>query len=480
MEKVSIKKNYIYNTLYQILTIIIPLVTAPYISRIFEADGVGVYSYTNAITMYFTMFAALGVLTYGQREIAQHRDDPKECSKLFWEIEFMCISTTLLSLIAWVILIIFSQNYSQYYTMLTMTVIATAFDISWFWSGQEQFKYVVLRNSIIKIIGVVLLFVFIKEKKDLLLYITLISVCNLLGNLSMWANLKKYLVKINWCELNVKRHYKQTLIYFIPTIATSIYTILDKAMIGWITHNEYQNGYYEQATKILNICKAIVLSVNTVVSSRISYMFSKKQHTEIKTIILTTMNFVFLLGCPAALGLIGIAKYFVPVFFGTGYDEVVNLLYLMSSLIVIIGLSNCLGALYFTPSGQRARSSKGIVAGAILNLLLNMFFIPLMGANGAALASVIAELTITIIYLYMARDYINISEIIKNIWKPILSAFIMLPLVIYVGSLFSSNIISIIVQIISGAIIYVVSLIVLKDNLLFIVLQKLHKKVISK
>ena len=168
MVQPSIRKNYIYNTLYEILAIISPLITAPYISRIFGSDGVGIYSYTNAIAVYFTMIAALGIKSYGQREIAQHRDNKKETSKLFWELEIVCISSTIIALLGWTILILISKKYSMYYMVLTMTVLATAFDISWFWSGQEQFKFIVIRNSIVKILGIILLFTFVRKKTDLM------------------------------------------------------------------------------------------------------------------------------------------------------------------------------------------------------------------------------------------------------------------------------------------------------------------------
>lgn len=476
MPQPSIKKNYIYNTFYQLLTIVIPFITSPYISRVFQADGVGIYSYTNAICTYFTLIAALGVTSYGQREIALHRDAPQKASKLFWEIEIMCVSTTVISLLLWTVLIFVSEDYSQYYVILTMTVFATAFDISWFWGGYEKYKLIVVRNTVIKLIGVVVLFVFVNDKSDLALYIALIAITGLLGNISMWTYLPKYIVKIDWKSLNLKRHYKQTLVYFVPTIATSIYTVLDKAMIGWITNDDCQNGYYEQATKMINICKSLALSINTVVSSRMSFLFGKQKHNEIKSLLKTTMNFVLILSLPIVFGLVAIAKDFVPLFFGPGYDEVVILLCIMSSLIVIIALSNCLGALYFTPSGQRARSSKGIVAGAILNMIANSILIPFFAARGAAVGTVIAECAITIIYLYMAKDYFKVSVIAKVGWKPLVSSVIMFAVVYFAGDFISHPFVTILIQLILGAIIYVLCLFVLKDEFIC----KNSKKILSK
>ena len=453
MAQPSIKKNYIYNTLYEILAIIAPLITAPYVSRIFEADGVGIFSYVNAITVYFTMFSALGIKSYGQREIARHRDNPEECSKLFWELELMCISTTTLALTVWIFLIIFSKSYSVYYMVLTITVLATAFDISWFWGGQEQYRFIVIRNSIIKLLGIALLFVFVHKKSDLLLYIALIATTGLLGNISMWTYLPKFLVKVDRKSLSVKRHYKETLVYFIPAVATSIYTVLDKAMIGWITADDFENGYYEQATKILNICKTLVLSVNTVISARMSFLFSKNAHEEIRNKIQTTLDFILMVSVPVTAGLIGVAGNFIPVFFGDGYDKTIPILYIMSPLLIIIGISNCLGSLYFTPSGQRSRSNKGIITGAVVNLIINCILIPIFSARGAGIASVIAESTITAIYLFMARDYFDISCILRFAWKKLVSAGVMFGAVLLVDGLIYDRLTSLIFKIITGVIV---------------------------
>lgn len=478
-EKVpSIKKNFIYNTLYEILAIISPIITAPYVSRIFEADGVGIYSYTSAICSYFTMFAALGVKSYGQREIARCREDRKAASILFWELELMCISTTLLCCIVWIFLILFSSNYSVYYAVLTITLAATALDISWFWAGYEEYRFIVLRNSIIKIVGIVLLFVFVHKKSDLLLYILLIALIGFVGNLSMWTYLPKYLERISIKEISLKRHYKETFVYFVPTIATSIYTILDKAMIGWITKSDYENGYYEQATKILNICKALVFSIITVVSSRMSFLFAKGKGDEIKERLYNTINFVMLFAIPIMFGLIGIAERFVPFFFGDGYDATILIMCILAFLLPIVGISNSLGSLYFTPSGQRARSNKAIITGAVVNLVLNVILIPFFKSTGAAVASVIAELTITCMYLYMARDYFDAKNIVNLSWKRLLAASVMLVAVLLTSKWVDSAIVCIILQVIIGVISYGMVLLCLKDKFLIENTSKILKRFI--
>ena len=193
----SIKRNYIYNTLYQVLILIIPLITAPYIGRVLGADKIGIQSYTNSIVTYFTLVAALGTVSYGQREIAMHRDDKYESSKLFWEIEIVSLFTTVMVTIAWVIWIFITPKYSIYYTILTMTLVAVAFDISWYFAGFELFQYIVIRNFIVKIVGTILLFICIHKPSDLLLYVTILAASGLLGNISMWTYLPGRLTKVS-------------------------------------------------------------------------------------------------------------------------------------------------------------------------------------------------------------------------------------------------------------------------------------------
>ena len=467
MVQPSIKKNYFYRLFYEILNIIVPFITTPYVSRILQADGIGVYSYTNSIVAYFTLFAALGTLSYGTREIAQHRDDKIEYSRLFWEIELMTVITSSICLLAWVGLIVVSVDYKYYFLALTPMIIATMVDISWFYMGHELMKYIVIRNTVCKILGLVLLFVLVKQKDDLLTYIVINTGVQLLGNLSMWTYLPRLLVKIDFKTLKIGRHFKETLVYFVPTIATSIYTILDKTLIGLITKDSFQNGYYEQATKIISIVKSVSFSsVNAVMSARISYLFSEKRFDEIRVRIMRSMDFILLLGFGCIFGICGIANRFVPMFFGEGYSPVVYLLYLMSPLVVIIGVSNCLGSQYYTPSGKRKESAKFIITGSIINLALNCILIPYLSAAGATIASIIAEITISFLYIKSSNAFMTFGKIFELSWKRIASGLAMLIVLLIIGKAFELNSVwALIVQIVVGIITYFTMLIILQDSM---------------
>lgn len=459
----SIKRNYVYNTLYQILTMITPLITVPYVSRVLGVDNVGIQSFTKSIVTYFTLFAALGTIAYGQREISMNRDDEYAMSKLFWEIELLSIFTTLVTIIAWGLFCFLSREYTIIYFILTLEIVSIALDISWLFMGLEQFKFIVVRNSIVKVLGIFLIFIFVKNSTDLYIYVTINSLTVLLGNAITWTYLPKIVRKVKLKDLQPFKHLKNTIAYFIPTISVSVYTVLDKTMIGAITGSEMQNGNYEQAQKVIDIIKNLIVSLNIVMSSRMSYLFSQNKISEIKNKIDQSFGFLFFVAIPSMFGIIGISENFVPWFFGEGYEGVISLLCILSPLPWIICISNTLGNQYLTPSGQRVRSTKGIIIGAIVNVCANIILIPRLAAKGAAIGTIMAELTISIIYIYMSKDFVSLKLLWLKTWKRLIAGCIMLSLVRTIGRGFNGNIIITFYQILVGVVAYFVVLLVLKD-----------------
>lgn len=473
----SIKKNFILKILYELLAIATPLITAPYVSRVLGADGVGVYSYAQSCITYFTMFAVLGTNSYGMREIARCRNDKEEYSRKFWEIELLTVFTSTICIIAWLVLTIFSGSYKPYFIALLPTLFASMFDISWFYTGHERVGYTVFFNSICKISGVASIFLFVKCRDDLVLYIFLNSIIAMVGNLSMWLFLPKMLNKVSFHELRVLRHFKETLVYFIPTISASIYTVLDKTLIGIITNDSYQNGYYEQATKIINMAKTVVfVAVNSVMSARMSFLFYENRIDEIKEKMSISFNFIMTFSFAAVFGIIGVAKTFVPIFFGEGYDQVIQLLYMMSPLIIIIGISNFLGNQYYTPVGKTIEASKYMIIGSCANLATNIILIPFLGASGAVIGSIIAELIITILFVANAEGFLTFKYILQVSWKKMLAGLLTCSIVIILGQELKSGVLSLLVQMSVGAICYFIMLYLLRDRTILMGIQILKKE----
>ena len=465
MHTQSIKSNYILNTAYQILTLITPLITAPYISRVLGADGVGIYSYTTSVVAFFSMFAVLGTTTYGQRAIAQCRDDKRELSKRFWEIELLSVISTFIVTLLWIGYVLINPENKTYFWILTVDLVAVALDIVWFYSGLEQFKFIVLRNAAIKIASIICLFLFVRERDHVWIYLVIISFGKFIGNASMWIPLRKLVNKVNIQSLSIMPHFKETMAYFVPTAAASIYTYLDKVMIGTFTDTNVENGYYEQAQKIIKMAYTVLVSLNTVMSARMSYLFAQKKSEEIKHKLEKALAFIMTLGIPFVFGICSIANNFVPWFFGEEFEKVALLMILSSPLVLIMSIHNFLSAQYLVPSGQRTRSTKGVITGAVVNLILNFILIPKFQSVGAVVATLVAETSICVVYFYMSKEYVPVKLLIKYLPKQLIAACCMSACVLLIGRGHYGSVLITVAQIVVGGTIYLGLLYLMKDDL---------------
>lgn len=473
----DLKVNFIYRLVYEILLYAIPILMMPYISRVLGADGVGEYSFSYSVISYFMMFASLGTAAYGTREIARNRDDRRSFTRIFWEIEFMSMAVSAVCLILWGVLIFMGTLHRMYFIVLTPFLLGTMFDISWFYMGLERIRVLALSGSIVQIAGVAALLIFVRTKEDVLLFCLLSAVTVFIANLSMWLFLPRFLVKDDLKGLKILPHFRKTLIYFVPTAAMSVYLVLDKTLIGLIGRDASQNGYYEQASRLIAIAEALAFIIyNKVATARLSYLFSRHAYEEIRERIRSSMDYIFLLGYGAAFGLLGIAHTFVPVFLGDGFAPAETLLVMMLPLIPVIGVSNCLGILYYIPAGKRAQSTKYIVAGAGCNLLLNLCLIPYLGAKGAVIATIAAELLISVLMLRYCEGYLSLRLIGKYSAKRIPAGIVMALCVRLLSNLPLPSPVVLLIQIASGAVIYVLLLLICKDAMLKDLFQKIRNR----
>ncbi len=476
----KIKRNYILNTMFQVLRLITPLVVTPYISRILGVDGVGIFSYTYSVQYYFSIFAVLGTIGYGAREIARHRDEPERLSHLFGEIWLLAAITSIVSLVIWGGLILLSGEYRLYYAILTLYILAAMLDISWFYTGLERFPVIVLRNIALRLTEVALVFLLVKQTDHLYRYFIIMAGGTFLGNVSLWLGMRKNLTKVNWHDIKPLRHLKQTLVFFLPTIATSIYTVLDKTLIGLITKDTAENGAYEQATKIIDVAKAVSFtSLNVVLSPRSSYLFSQGKHDEVKHNLHSSLSFMLLLGMGMAFGIAGVADVFVPWFFGEGFEGVVLLLKCLAPIIVVISISNALGYQYYDPAGLRMKSAKFLVAGAGCNFVLNCLLIPKFEGAGAVIGSVASELLISILYLKNCDGYLYLKDIAKMGWRKLVAGILMLLVLIWRRGHCEPVVSDVVLLVLQGAAVYLAALIILRDPVVFTAIKTAKNKLKS-
>ncbi len=474
--KKNIIKNYLYNLSYQILAIIVPLITTPYVSKVLGVNNVGIYSYTLSIATYFILFGTLGIATYAQREIAYVQEDKQKRTKIFWEIIILRLCTMFISLLMFYLIYVNGNEYQIYYKILILELIATCFDISWFFQGLEEFKKTVVRNTIVKLISVISIFILVKQKDDLCIYFMIYVISNLFGNLSLWFYLPKYLEKININHLQILKHIKPVISLFIPQIAIQIYTVLDKTMIGKILGDMSEVGNYEQSQKIIKISLTLITSLGIVVSPRIANIIANNKKEEVQGYLEKSFNFVWFLGIPVMFGIMALSYRLVPWFLGEEFNKSKILLILGAPLIMAIGLNNVSGIQYLIPSRKQNIFTKSVVIGAIFNFSLNMILIPVFKSNGAIVASVLAELLILLVQLYYIKGEISVKIVYQNSKKYIISGIIMYFITFLVGLYMKPIVFTTIVQIVVGIFVYAILLIIFKDKLFYETLNKIKIK----
>lgn len=471
----TVRKNYVYNLIYQIVAIIIPIITIPYISRVLGAENIGIYGYTVSISAYFILFGSLGIALYGQREIAYVQNDKEKYSKRFWEIFLLRIISMIISIILFYI--IFVKNaieYNMYYKILLLELIGNMIDISWFFQGLEEFAKTVSRNLIVRIITLICIFIFVKAKNDLSIYFIIYVLSIVIGNLSLWLYMPKFIKKVDFKSLNIKRHLKPTIALFIPQIAIQVYTVLDRTMIGIIIPNKAEVGFYTQGEKIIKLLLTIVGAMGIVMLPRIASKYSEKDNKAIKIYLNKSFNLTFLISFPIIFGLLLISDSFVPIFFGPGYDKVSVIMKVICPIILFVGLSGTIGYQYLLPTKKQKEYTISVLIGAGINFIINILLIPRYGAIGAAIGTVIAEFSVALYQILKTKNFFNYKKIFINNIKYVFGSIFMF-IVCYIINIHFHlvGMKQLVINICLGIGVYFMFLLITKDELIYEVINKI-------
>jgi len=468
-----------YNLIYQILILILPLVTTPYLSRVLGAEGVGIYSYTYAIVTYFVLFGSLGIALYGQREIAYVQNEPRKRKKIFIELIIFRFITLLVAVLVYFVFFIKGKQYQKYYTILLLELLAAGFDISWFFQGIEEFKKTVLRNVVVRIVSVSLVFIFVKSIDDLWKYILIYSLGDFCGNILLWFYLPKYLKGGRIGKLNITRHFVPIMLLFIPQVTNKIYNLLDTTMLGAIVENKDETGYYEQGQKVIRLLLTIVTSLGVVMVPRMANTFASGDKKQINAYIKNSFYFVFIISFPMMFGILSISKAFVPIFFGKGYDKVVTLIAIFCPMLILMGIENVIGTQYLLPTKRQKEYTIAVVSGVIANLILNFIFINLWSSVGASIATVLSQLVVDSVQIYYVRNDINWKPIIRIAVRYLVASIIMYGVCQIIKLIVNTGMITIILQGIVGVVAYGGILILLKDKFLNRIIENVKQKIIK-
>ena len=457
MKKNSLRKNILYQLLYQVLTLITPLLTAPYISRILGAEKLGIYSYTLSIVNYFTMIAYLGVSNYGCKKIAAvYSLGVKKTQATFWSIYAVQLISSLFSVITYfVYFLCFVSNYKTIYLIQGIAIFSVLIDVNWFFLGTEQFPIIATRNSIIKIITIISIFALVNSDKDLAIYALIMVLGTFLNNFITFFFLLK---EINFQHINFKtaleQHFKGNIALFIPTIATLVYHTMDKTMLGLLS--DYNNvGYYYSADKVINIPLGLITTLGMVIMPRMSNLISQGNSYEEGSLLSKSFELTLFLSSIMSFGIAAVSKEFVPLFFGDGFEPCIFLIRLFAPILVIKSLSSFIQMQYMIPNNLERKYTIATFCGAAINLLLNFILIRFCGAIGATIGTLGAEVTVLCVEIVLVRNKINIRFLFFGNIVYIFNALITF-VVISLSSLYiqGNNLIKLFMEIVIGVIIY--------------------------
>lgn len=450
----SVKKNFIYNIIYQILIILLPLITTPYIARVIGAQGVGMQSYTYSIANYFVLFAMLGINNYGNRSIAMIRDNKEKLSITFMGIFSLKAIMTIIVMGIYIIYILIIDNEYKVLLLIQFIYIISAFvDINWFFFGMEQFKTTVFRNVIIKLLSVCSIFLFIKDSKDIYFYSLILALSNLISQLVLWRFIKKF-VKFKKIKLkDIAIHIKPMIILFIPVVSVSIYKVMDKIMIGQMS-SIIQVGYYENSEKIINIPISFIIALGTVMLPKISNLQSKGRVDQIERYISLSMDYTSFISIGAIFGIIGIAKIFIPIFLGNDFIDCILIVSLLAITIIFIAWANVIRTQYLIPQKKDKVYIKSTILGAIINITINIILIERLGAIGAAIGTIFAEASVCIYQTLKVRKELPVLKYLRRSIFYFIPGIIMYIIMNYISNTIGESLVSAIIQIIIGGVIY--------------------------
>lgn len=470
----KIFKNYLYTLSYQIFLLLVPFITLPYITRTLGANNYGVNSFLFSITNYFVLISVFGISTYGQRQIAYVKDNLNTLKKNFWEIEILSILMTIVSVVFFLVFILVYGKFQTEFLIYGITIVSSALDVSWFFIGMERFKILSVRNFFIKILSVIFIFMFVKTKNDLNIYISIISISTLLSALMLLVPTIKIVgFPKQSSQLHPFIHLKESAVLFIPQIATVLYVVLNKSIIGFLNMFS-EAAYFDSADKIIRMTFSALIALSTVLLPSLASKFRSNDNSSIKNIVQNSIKFSLMFVIPLVVMINIQSEKIVDILFGDGFMQVKSVLQVEACILIPMSVANVAGNQILFPMRMNKKFNMGIIAGMLVNLLISVPLIYEYKAVGAAIAVLIAESVVAVVQ-FKFQNILTISDILTEIWKIILATGGM-SLILTIGLKFDDSILVTVIVTLISMIVYIVILFVLK----YAALVNVYKKVKGK
>lgn len=482
-EEKSLKKNSFFNVMYKLLNVFFPLIYTAYLSRVLLPIGVGKVGSAQNIVQYFTMLAALGIPTYGIREIAKVRDHFKDRDKVFSELFFINAASTTIFLLAYYLFINFHPFFTDnrlLYNICGINVLFNYINVDWFYQGEEEYKYIAIRSFVIKVLSTISMFIFIRNETDYVLYAFIYFLSLGANNILNIVNLRKYNIHLSIRDLSVKRHIRPIVILLGTAIAIELYTMLDTTMLTIICDDQVV-AYYTNTIKLVRVLITLVTAIGGVLLPRLSYYSANDDLQKRKEVVEKIFYIMFYLFMPIGVGVYLVSDLIVLTIFGNAFSPCILTLKIASLLIYALGFSNLFGTQILLSYGCEKKLFYATLFGAVSNITMNLFMIPHFQQNGAIIASVISELLVTMITFYFSSKFVKISFNRKLILKTSISTLVMAVTVILVrhSGLENSglgNIVYLLVNMAVGVIVYFATSILMRNEVICELIGGLTRK----
>lgn len=474
----SVKTNYILNLINVGTQMLFPLLTFPYVCRILLPAQIGQVNFYNSIIGYISLFTCLGIPMYAVREIARDRDDIVKMNRTAIEVLLLHTLLTLFGYVAVAILCLTVPQIKEnvpLFLILSITLIFTVIGCDWFYNGIEDFKYITIRGIVVKSISVVLLFLFVKSKQDLLWYGVYCVVGSIGGNIFNFIRLRKYIHKENiiFTQLHIFRHLKPAIKVFSFNVVISVYLQLNPVLLGFMK-DTIAVAYFTAATKLMMMVTKISSSLGTVLMPRASHLVSEGKKEEFEKLIQKSYDFTLALTIPLVIGLICMAPYIVRVFCGSQYEDAIITSQIIAPITLIVGLSNIMGMQVLYPIGKINVVVRCTIYGAITNVTLNLALIPFLSYNGTAIAYLGAEIATTLSMYIIAKNEMPIKFFKKSNIYYFIGGILMIVSILAVSMFIkANNIFMLIFEAIAGFAIYSLFLIFIKDQFASAIIAKI-------
>lgn len=470
IQKKSLALNAILSSLKTLTNLLFPLITYPYITRILMVDSIGQVNFSQSIVSYFSLLAALGITTFAVRNGSRIRENENEFNVFANRIFSINVVSMLISVSLLIALTFLPTKVAECRSLiliLSLTVFLSPFSVDWLYTIHEDFGYITLRNFIVHLLSLILMFCFVRTKNDVYLYVALTTVATSFGNIFNFIYSRKY-VRFKFTFDNHWSEYRNSiLLFFVNSIATTIYLNSDITLLGFMSSN-YAVGLYSVATKIYSILKQMFNAVISSVIPRLSYL-QKKDDKEFCLLIKKIFNLAILLIIPCSFGVIILRREIIILISGSEYLEAANTLGILSIATIFAVIANLLSNGALVCLGREKFVLKATLISAVVNITLNFIFIPLFGQNGAALTTLIAECLVVILSLFYLKDYILRFIDFRELVHSLLCSgvmFVLANFLIYPLLLECNFIIRIFLIIIICVIMYFVELYLLHDKII--------------